>query len=177
MDINKTKNLFEKYLDNKGDAQFNILYKKNDNSIVNQQLRLGLTCYDDTAFDTNNIDKEIIIAASLKLLFEFNTHLKSFRALNVLPPFVNIHYILLNILTHTKGYEYTDISREKNVYTDPRYGYINISIKKNNFIKDFMKNVLQTHDYHNRKNIFDNNFNQIIENINNNLTYTYSPIY
>ena len=69
----------------------------------------------------------------MKLLFEFKTYIYSFKDLKVLPPFVDTNYIYLNILTNTKGYQYTDINRHKNIYNDPRYGYngyINICIKK-----------------------------------------------
>lgn len=177
MNINRTKKLFNRFLNKSGDAQFNILYKKRYNDIINPQLRLGLTCYEDTAFDPQNIDEELLTACVLKLLFEFKSHLKSFRDLNVLPPFVNIDYILLNILSHTKGYEYTDNTRQNHIYNDPRYGHINISIKKNDFIKNFMKIVLQTDDHNFRRNIFENNFNEISQNVNNNLTYTFIPMY
>ena len=176
MNINRTKNLFHRFL-NTGDAQFNILYRKRYDNIINPQLRLGLACYEDTAFDHQNIDREILIACVLKLLFEFKTHLYSFKDLKVAPPFLTVDSILLNILSHTKGYEYTDISREKNIYNDSRYGHINISIRKNDYLKGFMKIILQTDDYNFKRNIFENNFNEIAENINNNLTFTFSPIY
>tara|TARA_B100001094_G_C18105965_1_gene758371 strand:+ start:729 stop:1259 length:531 start_codon:yes stop_codon:yes gene_type:complete len=176
MNIQKTKNLFNRFLNKTGDAQFNILYKKRNNSIINPQLRLGLACYQDTAYNPQNIDNEILTACVLKLLFEYKTHLYHFKDLKVSPPFLTIDNILLNVLTHTKGYEYTDIARQQNIYNDPRYGYINISIKKNDYLKGFMNIILQTDDY-NLRNIFENNFNDIVENINNNLTYTYKPYY
>lgn len=177
MNFNTTKILFNRFLNKTGDAQFNILYNYSNDTILNPRLRLGLTCYQDTAFNPQNIDEELLTACVLKLLFEFKTHLYSFKDLKVMPPFVNTDYILLDILTHSKGYEYTDISREKNIYNDPRYGNINISIKKNDFIKNFMKIVLQTDNYNFRKNTFENYFNEICQNINNNLNYTFIPKY
>ena len=176
MNINRTKNIFNRFL-NTRDAQFNILYKKNDDIVTNPHLRLGLTCYDDTAFNNQNINREILIACVLKLLFEYKTHLYSFKDLKVPPPFLTYDCILLDILTHTKGYEYTDISREKNIYNDSRYGYINISIRKNDYLKGFMKSVLQTDDYNSKKKLFEQYFIYLTQNINNNLTYTFSPMY
>ena len=70
MNINRTKKLFNRFLNKSDDAQFNILYKKRYNDIINPQLRLGLTCYEDTAFDPQNIDEELLTACVLKLLFE-----------------------------------------------------------------------------------------------------------
>jgi len=177
MNINKTKILFNRFLDTNGEAQFNILYRKRYNNIINPQLRLGLVCYQDTAFNHPNIDTEILTACVLKLLFEYKTHLYSFRDLKVAPPFLTTDTILLNILSHTKGYEYTNNTREKNIYNDPRYGHINISITKNDYLKDFIKIILETDNYNFRKNIFENNFDDIAENINNNLTYTFYPMY
>ena len=177
MNINRTKNLFNRFLKTNGDAQFNILYKKRNNNIINPKLRLGLLCYQDTAFNHQNIDTEILTACVLKLLFEYKTHLYSFKDLKVAPPFLTVDSILLNILSHTKGHEYTDNARLKNIYNDPRYGHINISIKKNDYLKGFMKIVLQTDNYNFRKNIFENYFDDLAENINNNLTYTFTPMY
>ena len=40
-----------------------------------------------------------------------------------------------------------------------------------------MKIVLQTDNYNFRKNIFENYFDDLAQNINNNLTYTFTLIY